>query len=85
MRRKRRPTFEAAPARSANSHKANAEQGVAVAGFSTIVRPAADAGPAFRVIIAAGKFHGVIAAQTRIGSLVTTMRLSVMCAGIVSP
>ena len=73
------------PARSANSHKAKAENGVAVAGFNTIVQPAAKAGPALRVIIAAGKFHGVIAAQTPIGSLVTTMRLSVMCAGIVSP
>src|SRR5580704_15361393 len=73
------------PARSANSHKANAENGVAVAGFNTIVQPAAKAGPALRVIIAAGKFHGVIAAQTPIGSLVTTMRLSAMWAGIVSP
>src|SRR5205814_6969503 len=73
------------PARSANSHKAKAENGVAVAGFKTIVQPAANAGPALRVIIAAGKFHGVIAAQTPTGSLVTTMRLSEACAGIVSP
>src|SRR5580704_13113293 len=73
------------PARSASSHNANAENGVAVAGFNTIVQPAAKAGPALRVIIAAGKFHGVIAAQTPIGSLVTTMRLSAMWAGIVSP
>src|SRR6266851_8060751 len=61
------------PARSASSHRARAENGVAVAGFSTIVQPAASAGPALRVIIAAGKFHGVIAAVTPIGSLVTTM------------
>ena len=73
------------PARSANSHSASAENGVAVAGFSTIVQPAASAGPALRVIIAAGKFHGVIAAQTPIGSLVTTMRLSRRASGIVSP
>src|SRR5215467_5754896 len=73
------------PARSANSHSARAENGVAVAGFSTIVQPAAKAGPALRVIIAAGKFHGVIAAHTPIGSLVTTIRLSEACAGIVSP
>ena len=58
---------------------------LAVAGFSTIVQPAASAGPHLRVIIAAGKFHGVIAAQTPIGSLVTTMRLSAPCEGIVSP
>src|SRR5436190_22943651 len=73
------------PARSASSHNANAENGVAVAGFSTIVQPAAKAGPHLRVIIAAGKFHGVIAAQTPIGSLITTIRLSVPCEGIVSP
>src|SRR6266566_1967553 len=63
------------PARSANSHKANAENGVAVAGFSTIVQPAASAVPALRVIIAAGKFHGVIAPQTPTGCFSTTMRL----------
>src|SRR4030095_15984082 len=38
------------PARSANSQSASAEYGVAVAGFSTIVQPAASAGPALRVI-----------------------------------
>src|SRR5262252_4634099 len=64
------------PARSPNSHSAKAEKGVAVAGFSTIVHPAAKAGPALRVIIAAGKFHGVIAAHTPTGSFVTTIRLS---------
>ena len=73
------------PARSANSHKANAEKGVAVAGFNTIVQPAASAGPHLRVIIAAGKFHGVIAAHTPIGCFSTTMRLSAPCEGIVSP
>src|SRR5438874_12211944 len=73
------------PARSASSQSARAEYGVAVAGFNTIVQPAASAGPHLRVIIAAGKFHGVIATQTPIGSLMTTMRLSGACAGIVSP
>src|SRR3984957_12309371 len=73
------------PARSASSHRASAENGVAVAGFSTIVQPATSAGPHLRVIIAAGKFHGVIAAHTPIGSLVTTMRRSGAWAGIVSP
>src|ERR1700726_2971818 len=38
------------PARSANSHNARAENGVAVAGFNTIVQPAAKAGPHLRVI-----------------------------------
>src|SRR5579863_4843419 len=73
------------PARSASSHSARAEKGVAEAGFNTIVQPAASAGPHLRVIIAAGKFHGVIAAHTPIGSLMTTMRLSAPCEGIVSP
>ena len=49
------------------------------------VPPAAKASLALRVIIAAGKFHGAIAAHTPIGSLVTTMRLSEACARIVSP
>src|SRR5260221_648860 len=54
------------PARSASSHRASAENGVCEAGFSTIVQPEARAGPALRVIIAAGKFHGVMAPQTPI-------------------
>ena len=73
------------PARSPSSARARAEKGVAEAGLTTMVQPAASAGPALRVIIAAGKFHGVIAAHTPIGSLITTMRLSVPCEGIVSP
>ena len=35
-----------------------------------------DSGPAFRVIIASGKFHGVMQATTPIGCLMTTIRLS---------
>src|SRR5215471_4064977 len=50
------------PARSASSQRARAENGVELAGFSTVVQPEAKAGPALRVIIVAGKFHGVIAA-----------------------
>ena len=61
------------------------DNGVCDAGLSTIVQPAASAGPHLRVIIAAGKFHGVIAAQTPIGSLRTTIRLSTPCEGMVSP
>ena len=64
------------PARSASSHSASAENGVCEAGLITMVQPAASAAPALRVIMAAGKFQGVIAAQTPIGSLTTTMRLS---------
>jgi hypothetical protein len=43
------------PGTLGHSHKAKAENGVAVAGFSTIVPLAAKAGPALQVIIAAGK------------------------------
>src|SRR4029077_5024086 len=64
------------PARSPSSAIASAEYGVMVAGLSTMVQPAGSAGPDLRVIIALGKFHGVIAAHTPIGSLMTTMRLS---------
>ena len=73
------------PARSASSARASAENGVCDAGLSTIVQPAASAGPALRVIIASGKFHGVITATTPIGCLSTTMRLSAWWPGIVSP
>src|SRR5690606_35062148 len=52
------------PACSASSTSASADSGVAPAGFATTVQPAAKAGATLRVIIAIGKFHGVIAAQT---------------------
>ena len=73
------------PALSASSQSANAEKGVSGAGLMTIGQPAAKAGAAFRVIMAAGKFHGVMATVTPIGCLITTIRLSVPCDGIVSP
>ncbi len=73
------------PASSASFATASAESGVCSAGFSTIVQPAAIAGAALRVIIAAGKFHGVMPTVTPIGSFVTTIRRSLMYVGIVSP
>ena len=73
------------PARSPSSARARAEKGVALAGFSTTVQPAARAGPALRVIMADGKFQGVMAATTPIGSFRTRMRLSGAWAGMVSP
>ena len=73
------------PARSASSASASAENGVCEAGFNTTVHPTATAGPAFRVIMASGKFQGVMQATTPIGSLITTMRLSAWWPGIVSP
>ena len=62
------------PARCASSPSASAVSGVSPAGFATTVQPTAIAGATLRVIIAAGKFHGVIAATTPIGCLITTMR-----------
>ena len=59
------------PARCASSATASADNGVASAGLITTVQPAARAGATLRVIIAIGKFHGVIAAQTPIGCLMT--------------
>ena len=64
------------PARSASSANASAENGVCVAGFTTIEQPAASAGPALRVSIAVGKFHGVIAAVVPTGCFSARMRLS---------
>src|SRR5271154_2254579 len=50
------------PARAASSASASADSGVCEAGLQTKVQPAASAAPALRVIIAAGQFHGVMAA-----------------------
>ena len=73
------------PARSASTAKASAVSGVSPAGLQTTVQPAASAGAHFRVIIAAGKFHGVIAPTTPIGCLMTTMRASSRWLSEVSP
>ncbi len=40
---------------------------MAVAGFTTVVQPAARAGPSLRASIDDGKFHGVMAATTPTG------------------
>ena len=64
------------PARCANSAKAKAHKGVCSAGLITMVQPAAIAGAILRVIIAIGKFHGVIATHTPIACFRTSMRLS---------
>ena len=73
------------PARAASSASASAENGVAAAGLITTVHPAASAGETLRVIIDDGKFHGVIAAQTPTGSLITTRRRSLPIVGMTSP
>ena len=73
------------PARSASTASASAVSGVSRAGLTTAVQPAASAGATLRVIIAAGKFQGVIAATTPIGWRITMMRASARWLGIVSP
>ena len=73
------------PARCASSAIARADSGVCVAGLTMMVQPAARAGATLRVIMADGKFHGVMAAHTPTGSRVTTMRLSGQGDGITSP
>src|SRR6202165_4162423 len=73
------------PARTASSSSASAEYGVASAGLMTTVQPAASAGDTLRVIIDDGKFHGVIAAHTPTGSLITTRRRSLPIVGMTSP
>ena len=73
------------PTRSASTASANAESGVASAGFTTVVQPAASAGPSFRVIIASGKFQGVITPTTPTGSLLTRMRVPGFTSGTIVP
>ena len=60
-------------------------KGVSTAGLATIVQPAASAGAIFRAIIAAGKFQGVIAAATPMGSRSTTMWAPALWLGITWP
>jgi hypothetical protein len=55
------------PARSASSAAASAVSGVSSAGLMTTGQPAASAGATLRVIMASGKFHGVMAAHTPMG------------------
>ena len=64
------------PARVASTPSASADSGVSRAGRAMKAQPAASAGPALRVIMALGKFHGVIEAATPIGGRITVMRLS---------
>ena len=73
------------PARIASSPSASAVSGVSGAGLMTQAQPAASAGAHLRVIIAAGKFHGVIAAITPIGWRKVRMRASGQGEGMVSP
>ena len=70
-RRRRSSTFSTPggnPTSSASSPIRSALNGVCSAGLSTIVQPAARAGPSFHAAISSGKFHGMICAHTPTGS-----------------
>ena len=73
------------PASTHSSPMAIALSGVLLAGFTIIVQPAARAGPSLRVIMADGRFHGVMAALTPMGWRSTRMRLSGTKAWTISP
>ncbi|EXI65992.1 MAG: hypothetical protein AW08_02731 [Candidatus Accumulibacter adjunctus] len=73
------------PASCARTASASAVSGVCSAGLTTTVQPAASAGASLRVIIASGKFHGVIAAQTPTGWRIVSRRRSFAGDGIDSP
>ena len=74
-----------APASSIARRTSAAVSGVALAGLTTLVQPAAIAGPSLRVIIAAGKFHGVIAATTPTGWRSTSTRFAGLLASATWP
>ncbi|CFO26651.1 Uncharacterised protein [Staphylococcus aureus] len=73
------------PASWASSTNLIVVNGVFTAGLQIMVQPAAKAGAIFRVIIAAGKFHGVIAPTTPTGNLSIIIFLDEALAGIVRP
>ena len=70
---------------SSITRSTSAVSGVALAGLTTLVQPAAIAGPSLRVIIAAGKFQGVIAAVTPTGWRSTSTRLLGFAGGTTWP
>src|SRR5687767_5019120 len=73
------------PASCTISASASAVNGVAEAGLSTTGQPAASAGAILRVTIVDGQFHGVIAATTPSGCLMTHRRLLLNGEGTISP
>ena len=73
------------PASCASATSLMVVKGVLTAGLQMIVHPAANAGAILRVIIAAGKFQGVIAPTTPTGNLSITIFLDDVFAGIVRP
>ena len=69
--------FSTPPGRPASSRifaSISIDSGVCCAGLTTIVHPAAIAGPILRVPIASGKFHGVISRQGPTGCFIVSSR-----------
>ena len=54
--------------------RASIDSGVCLAGLTTMVQPAATAGPILRVPMAMGKFHGVISRQGPTGCFMVSIR-----------
>ena len=63
------------PASASTAASASIVSGVWLAGLTTIVQPAATAGPILRVPIASGKFHGVMNRHGPTGFLIVSSRL----------
>src|SRR5439155_8608010 len=62
------------PASRRTSASISIDNGVNCAGLTTIVQPAAIAGPILRVPIASGKFHGVIRRHGPTGCFIVSSR-----------
>ena len=70
-------TFSTPPGSPASSRicaSASIDSGVSFAGLTTIVQPAAIAGPILRVPIASGKFHGVMRTHGPTGCFIVSRR-----------
>jgi len=64
------------PASARMSASRSIDSGVSAAGLTTMVQPAAIAGPILRVPMASGKFHGVIIKQGPTGCLSVSSRVA---------
>ena len=64
------------PASSSRPARASIVNGVSWAGLTTVVHPAAMAGPILRVPMASGKFHGVMAKTGPTGCFIVTKRVA---------
>jgi hypothetical protein len=78
-------TLPGMPASTANLARAAHVYGVSDGGLMTTEQPAANAGAILRVIMAAGKFHGVMMPQTPTGSLYVRTVVCGVEEGMVSP